>query len=224
MALNPDYVPANIIEPATWTYDVDPATGNSRASYPGEVVAAGNPIGGPVTGTGLQVLQTGPTIIGPTITGTIAGAPTIPSPTITGTVAGAPLMPVAGVVNGSNAAAGQVGEFITATTGSAVNLTTAVPAAAISIALTAGDWDIWGIVTFTGPTMTAANAAVSNAPTSFGGNVSCQVAPAAGGVTVFAVCQVRYSVAAPMTAYLIGVGTFTGTCTLIGTIFARRAR
>lgn len=75
-------------EPARWTYDVDPATGNSRASYPGEVLIAGVPVGGPVTGTGAQVLQNGPTIVSPTITGTVAGGASYTSPTITGTVAG----------------------------------------------------------------------------------------------------------------------------------------
>jgi hypothetical protein len=73
MALNPDYVPANIQEPATWTYDIDPATGASRASYPGEVVIAGNPVGGPTTGTGALVLQNSPAL---------TGNPTAPTPAV----------------------------------------------------------------------------------------------------------------------------------------------
>jgi hypothetical protein len=34
---NPDYVPAYVIAPATWRYDVDQTTGQSRAIYAGEV-------------------------------------------------------------------------------------------------------------------------------------------------------------------------------------------
>jgi hypothetical protein len=69
--LNPDYVPANIQEPATWTYDIDPANGSSRASYPGEVVVAGSPVGGPTTGTGAIVLANSPAL---------TGNPTAPTP------------------------------------------------------------------------------------------------------------------------------------------------
>ena len=50
---------------------------------------------------------------------------------------------VAGTTTNDNAAAGKVGEIITATVaqGSAVTLTTATPANITSVSLTAGDWD-----------------------------------------------------------------------------------
>jgi hypothetical protein len=53
-----------------------------------------------------------------------------------------------GVVNGSNALAGQIGEYIESSIliGSAIALTTGVAANVTSISLTAGDWDISGIV------------------------------------------------------------------------------
>lgn len=39
-----------IQEPGTWVYDFDAASGNSRASYWGEVIVNGTPVGGPVSG------------------------------------------------------------------------------------------------------------------------------------------------------------------------------
>lgn len=37
-------VPVALVQPARWTYDLDPANGVSRAAYTGEVFVAGNPI------------------------------------------------------------------------------------------------------------------------------------------------------------------------------------
>ncbi|MGF6309478.1 hypothetical protein ABIB82_003924 [Bradyrhizobium sp. i1.8.4] len=51
----------------------------------------------------------------------------------------------------NNASAGNVGEFISSNvaSGSAVALTTGTAADVTSISLTAGDWDVEGMVTFT---------------------------------------------------------------------------
>jgi hypothetical protein len=79
--------PASLQQPAHWSYDFDPATGNAVASYPGEVNIDGVQIGGPVTGTGATVLQTGPTIVNPFLSGraTFAlGTPAQPSIVPTG--------------------------------------------------------------------------------------------------------------------------------------------
>lgn len=78
---NVDYVPLYRVQPTQWAYDLDPTTGQSRASYPGIVFVGGNPVGGPVTGSGAQVLQTSPTINTPilnggSLAGTFSGAPT----------------------------------------------------------------------------------------------------------------------------------------------------
>jgi hypothetical protein len=53
--------------------------------------------------------------------------------------------PLIGVVDGSAASAGQIGEFLTANGAGGINNNTNVANVA-SIALTAGDWDVWGFV------------------------------------------------------------------------------
>ncbi len=228
--------PVALQEPLTWSYDFDAATGIARASYPGEVTIAGNPVGGPVTGTGLIVLQTGPTIIGPTITGptvtgTVAGgasytAPTITGPTITGTVAGSPLMPVNGVANGGNATAGQVGEVLSVT-GTAVGLTTGVYSNLVTLALTAGDWDIYPYVNFS-PSISAAgygtgiSSTVGTLVPGVGAGINS--ASSIGQCTITAPAN-RLTVASAATVTLTGIASFSsGTCTGTGSLWARRAR
>jgi hypothetical protein len=44
----PDYVPAYVLAPAAWAYDVDQATGTSRATYIGEVFVGGTAAGNQV--------------------------------------------------------------------------------------------------------------------------------------------------------------------------------
>ena len=53
--------------------------------------------------------------------------------------------PVAGVTNGSAASAGQVGEILTATASAVAAGATTVAKTAVTLNLTAGDWDIWGV-------------------------------------------------------------------------------
>jgi len=52
-----------------------------------------------------------------------------------------------GVTNGSNAAAGAVGEPMTAA-GSLISISNSIPANCTSVILTAGDWDVWGYVAY----------------------------------------------------------------------------
>jgi len=49
-----------------------------------------------------------------------------------------------GVTDGSNAAAGQVGEYLSATNAGAVTIPNGAWTTIVSLTLTAGDWDIWG--------------------------------------------------------------------------------
>jgi hypothetical protein len=58
--------------------------------------------------------------------------------------------PLAGVATVSNASAGQIGEILEATVliGAAVSLTSTVTATIASIALTAGEWDVWGLLNY----------------------------------------------------------------------------
>ena len=53
-----------------------------------------------------------------------------------------------GAVDGSDAVAGDIGEYLEAVTTGAVTLTTAVTADILTLDLTAGDWDVWGWIAF----------------------------------------------------------------------------
>ena len=59
--------------------------------------------------------------------------------------------PSTGVVDASSAAAGKLGEVLTATSAADVNLTNNVAASLISLTLTPGDWDVQGVF-YTSPT------------------------------------------------------------------------
>lgn len=148
---------------------------------------------------------------------------------------------VVGVTTNSNAAAGLVGEFITATVavGAAVGLTTATPANVGSISLTPGDWDVNGVVGFnlTGATATLFQSGPSLTtavlPTQPGGSGLGTDALAsdpstlvtATGVFTIGGNYVRISLAATTTIFLVASATFSaGTAAAFGTIRARRVR
>jgi hypothetical protein len=137
-----------------------------------------------------------------------------------------------------NAAGGDVGEFVTSTTaiGSAVGLTSGTPANVTSISLTAGDWDVWAVPAFTGPTNTTVNyliGCISTTSASLtGGPPSQQNVPCFGQVTFnqsntysFTVGQHRISLAGTTTVFLVAQSSFaTSTCSGFGTLSARRRR
>lgn len=130
----------------------------------------------------------------------------------------------------TNAAAGYVGEVITSTvaSGSGVSLTTATPKTITSIALTAGDWDVSGMV--------GTEASVAIAQASGGSSDTNNTAGAedqtinygtiAGQVTNrVAIPTSRISLSGSATYYLVITATFSsGTCVGFGRITARRAR
>lgn len=150
--------------------------------------------------------------------------------------------PAVGSSTNDNAAAGYVGEFVTATVavGAAVALTTATTANVTSISLTAGDWDISGQVDFTPGATTsitvlqggfslttatitgqAGGAGLGTDPT----KITTQVASVPAGQIHTGLLPVRLSIAATTTVFLVAQGTFTiSTLAAFGTIRARRAR
>jgi hypothetical protein len=139
--------------------------------------------------------------------------------------------PSAGVTNASNAAAGQVGEYIASQVlfASALALTTGVAANITSISLTAGDWDVEGNVFFYSATttLTAAIASINSASATPGDNSILSLFAAAAGVLYSGlhVTRRRFNVTATTTIYLVGTATFaTGTVTGSGIISARRVR
>lgn len=164
------------------------------------------------------------------------GAPDLSGylPIAGGTLTG-PLTPagIVGVTDGSNAAAGMVGEFISSGVNSGVPVTATVRANANALLLPAGDWDVQGACSFTLSAGTATNLQA------YVGTVSNNIAPGATGSPGYAVItgaglttgnmlqtgQARFNLVTPTTIYLGIFANFSGgTCTAAASITARRAR
>lgn len=146
-------------------------------------------------------------------------------------------IPLQGTNTNDNAAAGYVGEVIESiiASGSAVALTNNVPANVTSISLTAGDWDVTGVVSYitgtssqltyfigsistTSSTLDTNNWYLFNFQTAFG--------PGAGNTTHLApISTLRASLSGTTTYYLVAQDGFTGgAVSAFGRIFARRTR
>ena len=143
---------------------------------------------------------------------------------------------VIGTTTNDNAAAGSVGEIIDSTVlvGAAVSLTTSTQADVTSIALTAGDWDVWGNVALTlnaATVLTAFSSWIHTVSATFptvpngGAYSSIATTFTTGGSQVMPVGMRRISLAAPATIYLTAFTIFvTNTCAAYGYIGARRVR
>jgi hypothetical protein len=142
-----------------------------------------------------------------------------------------------GTALNDNATAGNVGEFISATLnqGSAIGITSATATTLTSIALTAGDWDLWGQVNYipAGTTSIAnVNATVNTSTNTFNfanGFFSSFTFPAfvPGNFVshTISVGPIRVSLSGSATYFLIAQASFTvSTCTAFGNIQARRVR
>lgn len=139
---------------------------------------------------------------------------------------------ITGTTNGSVPGAGKVGQPITAQVlqGSAVSLTTATPANVTSISLTAGDWDVWGSITFTtgGTTVvTGLDAGINTTSASlgtFGQNYAYWNGSfPTGNAGTLAPPQQIITVSTTTTVYLVAQAAFTtSTCSAFGFIIARR--
>jgi hypothetical protein len=138
---------------------------------------------------------------------------------------------IPGVTNGSNAAAGTVGEFVTASA-AAASITTATPTNLTSISLPPGDWKVWGVVQFAGSSngqLTQAAAGISTTSSTLGtvgtytvSNLTTGYPPS--GETV-ASPVVRINISTTTTVFLVGETVFaSGTATAAGYIGARRVR
>ena len=182
-----------------------------------------------------------PNNLAPTMSPTFTGDPKAPTPTAGDndtTIATTAFVQTTvtaarnGVTDGSNAAAGVIGEVITAT-GTSVAHTNSTPTNCCSISLTAGDWDVFGNVQFvsSGAAYTqiiaGSNTTSATLPTSPTGGFA-QTTPAGGvtlGTTALAVAQHRHSLSATTTVYLVGQASFgAGTSAMTGIITARRRR
>ena len=143
---------------------------------------------------------------------------------------------IIGTTTNNSANAGSVGEFISATlaSGSAVALTTTVVANVTSISLTAGDWDVTGVVAFNfGATTSFTDVAggVSSTSASLGAlgsffdYATAATVPVAGPSPTWTVPVTRLSLSGTTTVFLVARGTFTvSTLSAFGFIRARRVR
>lgn len=126
-----------------------------------------------------------------------------------------------GVTDGTDAAAGQVGEYLTAS-GGPVTLTTNATANVATLNLTAGDWDVSGLVSFS---------AGAGTHTSFGagldtiGILNQSTFPAGALTQGIGIPPKRYNASVATVVHLVAVATFSaGTVTAQGVVSARRAR
>jgi hypothetical protein len=132
---------------------------------------------------------------------------------------------IKGVVDGSSAAVGYVGEYVTVT-GTAQALATNTAANTGSLTLQPGDWDVWGFVNF-GITGTASVlAAVINTSVALG-TVYNSISASSGifSSQQMQAVQQRISISVATPVYMVAYATFTpGPITGQGTLYARRRR
>ena len=143
-------------------------------------------------------------------------------------------IPLIGTSTNDNAAAGNIGEYISSTIvqGSAVSLTTGTSTNVTGINLTAGDWDVGGNVLYKiGATTTisiCASGASSSSATLPAVDKIWQYLPTSFSSSFdqgFPVPTQRFSLAASTTVYLVANATFAiSTCSAYGNLFARRMR
>ncbi len=140
---------------------------------------------------------------------------------------------IIGSTTNDAAITGNVGEYVSSTiaVGSAVSLTTATAANVTSISLTAGDWDVTGIVNFseTTSTVTSRIAGLSSTTATLptdGSEGYCGVQSTVTSETnSIGLTRKRFSLSGTTTVFLVGQATFSaGTCTGFGSITARRIR
>lgn len=209
------------------------------------------------TGTGSLVFANTPTLVTPVLgaaTATSINKLTLTAPATaailtiannaTLTVSGTATVPTGmavgqypGETTTGSASAGNIGEFVTSVilVGSAVSLTTATYTNVTSITLSAGDWNVYGVVNFTGGATTTLGFC----------DAGCSTVSATIDITndrrnqqyyyntaIFAqafptqpIGPSRFSVSGSTTVFLIARANFaTSTCSAYGTLSARRAR
>ena len=185
---------------------------------------------GAITLTGADITAAGGALLaGPTFTG-VPAAPTA-APGTSSTQLATTAFVQAGVVNGSNAPSGQIGEVVTAQQLTNVALTNGTPANITSISLTAGDWDVDGLIYMlcSAAALGNVNASVSLTSATLGAVGTPARAQINITTTGNSVCmptgRLRVNVSTTTTVYLVAQASFSsGTCNGQGTIQARRMR
>lgn len=127
-----------------------------------------------------------------------------------------------GVTDGSEATAGNIGEYLTAS-GSGVGLSANVAATVATLTLTAGDWDVSGNVTFhlAGTASNHYAVGIDGTP----GTEIIATIPSGSGTWRLPTATVRRNVTADTAVTLLALAGFSaGSVSADGTISARRAR
>jgi len=176
---------------------------------------------GASTGSGSVVLATSPTLVTPTL-----GAATATSVAFSPTTNG-----IIGTATNDNASSTYVGEVISSAivSASAVTATSNTATNVTTVSLTAGDWDVYGNITWitlgTAPTSVAAWISSSNATTPDPSLYARLVATGLTADTGIATPTYRASLSGTTTIYLSGLLSNTsGNGTACGNLFARRRR
>jgi hypothetical protein len=141
-------------------------------------------------------------------------------------------MAKAGTVAGTDSPAGEVGEVLSTSITTAVTLVAATAKNIGSLALTAGDWDVSGLVNFVAPGTAGTRYAAAISPTTNTLPTPAQMAAGTGSahdvsVTYGKQAQTlhtgvcRFNVSSSTTIYLVALGPAT---TATGFIRARRMR
>jgi hypothetical protein len=139
---------------------------------------------------------------------------------------------IKGVTDGSNAAAGQVGEYFTQYQSSGIAAGSGTGYNLASLSLTAGDWEVWGTVSFYGGSANIQAGiawvnTVSGTPPSYGSNGYAQVGSTSTNANYITLplSPLRFLNTSTTTMYLSATVVFgSGAVTLYGTISARRIR
>ena len=140
---------------------------------------------------------------------------------------------VQGTNTNDSATAGFVGEYVESIVGSGASLSSGAALNVTSIALTAGDWDVAGVIAFSmngNVTQTVANIATSSGAAGTAGNPGRSTpsyafpAAAVANVSNVNISPCRMLLASAGSAFLVALATFTSTATANGSIWARRRR
>lgn len=135
---------------------------------------------------------------------------------------------ISGLTDGAAAAAGVVGEVLSATTAAAVSVTSGTPLNVLSLSLPAGEYELESALLVTNSdNVTALSFGVSSTsavlPSNWYDLYSITTTLAAGNSSRQGMSR-RLRLSATTTVYLVAQASFTGTCTAQGYIRAMRVR
>lgn len=238
-----------IVNASPGTYAIATVTVNGK----GLVTAASTTA---TTGSGNVVLATSPTLVTPLLGTPTSGVLTNCTGTAPGLTAGTvttnanltgyttssgnttTTLKVQGTTTNNNATAGDVGEVISSTVAAGgASVSNNVAKNVTTISLTAGDWDVYGNVGFSGAGATVVQLLQGGISTTTAtlpalDQQGINAFTSSSGTGLFNISQVtvwcmptRISLATTTTVYLVALANFTtSTCTAFGSILARRAR